>query len=684
MIFMSISPAYFRYLDHFGKTVPVKALLEKPGEPNMRALRHDVDHDLDFALEMSYWENQRGVQSTYYLLHTADYWSDARFLNKCLQIQDFGHEIGLHLNILSEWFTGEVSDVALGLRKLVSHLREGGVELSGISSHGDPLCYGKHFINYWCFSELKPPDPIADESGLSAEGIPLEGEKYQIHYPESHQLFRGDGEVFELWSISMKDLGLEYEAIHVLHDYYYTDSGGGWGRTQDPLDRDLNSRRHQILMHPEYWRGLQKVYFFLSTARSGSKWLANFLEHATPLKARHEFSLNHRYKNGLLMEEKHTADGFPELVERKAKVKDLLLEVRDWIEGFPRDYAEANVYLEPFLPELNEVFPDAILVHLYRNPQDVIRSIINRDWYDTPEENRHPVMDVKNWDNLSQFEKACWYVRKTNESLFRSCKERLIFEQMVTDIDYLLKRLTSLQIPVYPRLADLEYPKKINVAYNYRFPGYEKWPIDKKNIYHSICDPVNVQLGYCNKQGLLSHTQKLLTKLRSIERRIINYFVRFPRRIQSKIILNIDFSENPINLYFGKACQVKIASDGIEILPEGGRHGYFQIGGKSWYKIKKGEGWEARIGFYYRGSLDAEIASDRYCQLYCLMYDEKGRLVTKRNLGRIRLGALPLKFSFKVRGDVKRFNFAVYMSKDKLPDKIKLKFIRLEQLPLPL
>ena len=100
---MSINPVYFSYLNHFDKTVTVRELIDNPITPNMIALRHDVDYDLDLALEMSYWESQRGIRSTYYLLHSAGYWEDTHLVEKCLQFQDFGHEVGLHLNVVSEW-----------------------------------------------------------------------------------------------------------------------------------------------------------------------------------------------------------------------------------------------------------------------------------------------------------------------------------------------------------------------------------------------------------------------------------------------------------------------------------------------------------------------------------------------------------------------------------------------------
>ena len=295
---MSIRQEYFEYLDHLGRTVTLREFFENDQSPDMVALRHDVDHDMDVALEMAYWEAQRGVRSTYYVLHTADYWKEPQFSDKCLQLQDYGHEVGLHVNILTEWMGGGSEAPAEELKKLLTPLRDDGVRIDGVAPHGDRLCYDRQFINYWCFSELRPEHPAVAESGLSAEGIPAESEQYAIAYPASGQLVRPDGKTFDLWSISMNEIGIAYDAVHVRMDSYYTDTGGGWNRSPDPRQRDLGSGRHQVLVHPVHWREPQRAVFFLSTARSGSKWLVNLLDQATPLTARHEFSLNHRFADG--------------------------------------------------------------------------------------------------------------------------------------------------------------------------------------------------------------------------------------------------------------------------------------------------------------------------------------------------------------------------------------------------
>lgn len=63
-------------------------------------LRHDVDFDLQKAAEFAEFEKKIGVQSTYFVLLTADFYnlSSAKSQNAIKTIKECGHEIGLHFD----------------------------------------------------------------------------------------------------------------------------------------------------------------------------------------------------------------------------------------------------------------------------------------------------------------------------------------------------------------------------------------------------------------------------------------------------------------------------------------------------------------------------------------------------------------------------------------------------------
>ena len=679
---MSIKSEYFEYLKHIGHSVTLREFTANSAEPAI-ALRHDVDHDINLAMEMAFWEKEKGCRSTFFLLHTAEYWNAPQFIDKALQIQDFGHEIGLHVNILSEWMRGKVDDVYGELKNILDELRHSGLKIFGISPHGDPLCYQKQFINYWCFSELKPDDPHHTESGLNAEGITAEDGKRCIDYSASHILTREDNRNFPLWSDAMEGLGLAYDAIHTTYDAYYSDSHGKWLHSRDPLHVDLSRGRHQIMIHPEHWRGLQQHFFFLSAARSGSKWLANFLNTATPMEALHEFTLNHRFKEGELIPEKRTGHGFSDLVKEKDEARRLLIESRKWIESLNQDFAETNVYLERFLPVLKEVFPEAVYVHLHRDPKDVVRSILNRNWYEIPIDKKHPDMEVDNWESISQFEKSCWYARITNESLLDFCEHRIIFESMVKDIAYLSNTLLSLGIPVFSRLSKRVFDEIINANLNQKFPEYSQWNDEHRCLYHGIMWPVILELGYENSYGDASYERDLGVWLKKYvhKRRAFRNSLLDGSQKEKEVLgfANIEFKRHQLKHFHSAGCKLRVAENGLTIIPTGRRHAYCVIGDGAWYRLQGDEGWQYNVGTYIRGWLEAVCEGEGFFQLFCLMFDEKGEHIGRRSLGLFRKGDSKLVFSYRPLYETKRFSLAVHMNVKSLPRNIELQRLVVEE-----
>ncbi|MEZ5773317.1 MAG: hypothetical protein R3D33_01005 [Hyphomicrobiaceae bacterium] len=493
---MALDPRYQRYLEHFGPTVPVRDLLADRQAKDVVALRHDVDYDIDVALEAAHWEWKAGRRASYYILHGAAYWDDPRLIDKCLQLEDYGHEVGLHVNLLAEWWSGRIDDVEGGLARLIDRFRSAGIRLTGIAAHGDRLCYEAGFTNYWPFAELRPADPSLTEARVTAEGTPAREADRVIHYPpDGDAITRPDGARFPLWSVKLADHGLDYEASRLPIDHYFSDSGGTWKRSPDPLSVPFDGGRRLVLMHPLYWRGPQRHFYILSTARSGSKWLARFLDEATSLTARHEFALNHRIVDGKPAPEKRTGAGFTDLVADPDTARSLILEARAWSEGLLTDYAEANVYLERFIAQMPKG-EETTFVHLHRDPKAVVRSLVERGWYNVPFDDRHPAIAVDGFEAMTQVEQAAWYVRDTNERIARATALRLPFERMVSDLGFLTDFLAGLGIAVHPRLARAVFYESLNQTRSWNVRPVEEWPAEDIARLARILEPVESDLGY--------------------------------------------------------------------------------------------------------------------------------------------------------------------------------------------
>lgn len=108
------------------------------------ALRHDVDHSIEKAMRFATWEHNRGIRSTYFLLHTAPYWQDWRSLVRVAHMMELmGHEVGIHHDALGEVVREYGADadapdeLACGiLVEAIGRLRSEGLTIRGAAAHG--------------------------------------------------------------------------------------------------------------------------------------------------------------------------------------------------------------------------------------------------------------------------------------------------------------------------------------------------------------------------------------------------------------------------------------------------------------------------------------------------------------------------------------------------------------------
>lgn len=212
---------YGRFLDRLNgrEVVPFREFAFGTGD---LALRHDVDSRLDSALELARLEHERGLRATYFVLHTAPYWSGPDLLLRLRRLQDLGHEVGFH-NDLVTLERVEGADPGEVLRRELDRLRAGGVDVVGTAAHGSPWCHRLGFHNNYVFRGWDEPQP-----GFPNRDVPVQ--------------------------LDPAEFGLEYEAYHVPHDMYFSDSAFVEGRRAHPDDlRLVPGRRTIVLVHPCHW-----------------------------------------------------------------------------------------------------------------------------------------------------------------------------------------------------------------------------------------------------------------------------------------------------------------------------------------------------------------------------------------------------------------------------------------------
>jgi hypothetical protein len=646
------------------------------------ALRHDVDYSLDLAIECAAIEREMNCRSTFYVLPTAEYWQEPNLVEKCLELQGLGHEVGLHINVVTEWMEGRTDDVAGRLGESLRMLRSAGVTITGCAAHGDQACYRKQFSNYWVFQELRPDDPAETETGLSAEGIAPCDPTRSVTYPASGVLTRDDGRRLALWSVSLAELGLDYHAMHVPFDRYYTDSGGRWKRSPDPLKEDLAGLRVQVLMHPIHWRGSRRSVFFLSTARSGSTWLAQRVETATTTCGRHELSLNHRYLEQELQVEKHTDFDVDLFLSDRDYVRSLLHDTKAWRDTLRTDYAEANVYLEQFIPEVLDAFPEAQIIHLQRDLKRVVASLRSRDWYDTPWDRKHYRPPVDDWPLMTPFERACWYVRDVNERLMQATDKRVRLEDVSPSAEAMGRTLRSLGFCVISQLLAKGHDERLNVSRGEALPDARRWGACRQAVFHSICGRTQQAMGYSRPGWLMRCLAKIARQWPAARHALFEGLAR-AFELPPLPVVSVDASTVGRLSVNAGGCAVTCHPDEMSVNCFGGVHAHVVLGGGVWDRARGGEGWPARRWNLYRGTSHVQVFGPGLVELRCLHYDHTGQLVGSRRLGRHSTCRDRTEFAFSLPRGVRRFKLALYANCHAMPERFSFYGLAVVRQSLP-
>jgi hypothetical protein len=212
---------YARFLDRVGNRDVVTMRAFARGEGDL-ALRHDVDSRLESALALARLERERGLRATYFVLHTAPYWRDPSLLPQLRRLQDLGHEIGFHNDLVTLQLV-EGLDAREVLGRELERLRAAGIEVVGAAAHGSPWCHRLGFHNNYVFAGWDEPVP-----GFPSTEVPQK--------------------------LDPAEFGLEYEAYHVPNDVYFSDSTFVEGRRAHPADLRLDAgKRTIVLVHPCHW-----------------------------------------------------------------------------------------------------------------------------------------------------------------------------------------------------------------------------------------------------------------------------------------------------------------------------------------------------------------------------------------------------------------------------------------------
>jgi hypothetical protein len=221
-----------RLTDARFEVVPLRELRGRAADDRVLVgLRHDVDDRLASALELARLEHARSLRATYFVLHGARYYDGPELLPALRELQELGHEVGFHYDLVTLQVVRGVDPRAY-LEQELARLRGAGIDVVGVAAHGSYWGHRLGYKNDYFFRGLDEP---------------------QAGFPNAERV----GEV-ELAKGTLEEFGLAYDASRLGETDYWTDS---WvdasGRRWHPELLDLRSlkpgARAIVLVHPCHW-----------------------------------------------------------------------------------------------------------------------------------------------------------------------------------------------------------------------------------------------------------------------------------------------------------------------------------------------------------------------------------------------------------------------------------------------
>ncbi|UCD37555.1 MAG: hypothetical protein JSW54_12105 [Fidelibacterota bacterium] len=210
------------------------------------AMRHDIDCHPFKALEMAEIENAFGLRSTFYILHSAEYYGTCavapfvRFLAMSCsyrQLADMAGEIGIHNDLVTMMMQYDIEPLTFQLEE-INYYAALDIPIYGSSAHGSAELQDLNLSNRMIYSDFS-------EYGTFDYGK-------KIH---------------EYGRYSLEEFGLVYEAYALDYNRYLSDSGGRWFISEDigpghhgqlkdvilALQSSEPGDRVQVLTHPVWW-----------------------------------------------------------------------------------------------------------------------------------------------------------------------------------------------------------------------------------------------------------------------------------------------------------------------------------------------------------------------------------------------------------------------------------------------
>lgn len=248
-------------------------------------------------------------------------------------------------------------------------------------------------------------------------------------------------------------------------------------------------------------------YFLISTGRTGTRFLANFLNLFEINYAVHEPLPNLLAEGNDFARNRISAEEIKKkyLAGRQIYFKEILKNRQI------KKYIESNNRLYSFIPVIRELYPESKFIHVVRDGRDVVRSGMSRHFYTKQDKTYRISADLipddpyfEKWNNMDQFEKICWWWQKKDSMIFNdtySFEDSILikFEEIFNQRDGYpgIKRILSfLNIENVSDDFIKSKIKKVNETKSFAVDHWKNWDEDKLKKFDTIAGNHMRKLGY--------------------------------------------------------------------------------------------------------------------------------------------------------------------------------------------
>ncbi|MFO7871839.1 MAG: hypothetical protein R6V03_10475 [Kiritimatiellia bacterium] len=246
------------------------------------------------------------------------------------------------------------------------------------------------------------------------------------------------------------------------------------------------------------WLESKRIFFVLACGRSGTQWLANTLNQCEHALVEHEPMPGEAWAYIQAIKRPEAALTYMQ----NFRLKEIYLRAKSPSDG-QQVYGEVNGFLRRHIPALLDTIPGVVLIHLVRNGKNVVRSHVSRRALASD----HPVYQqfrppgradyAEHWNDLSLFERNCWYWTIENRYIRKWIPLYVRFEDIISSFSAFREQLLDplglhMPKPTWQQLVT----RPQNVTNAFSMPPWPDWSLKEKKTFEAICGDEMLRYGY--------------------------------------------------------------------------------------------------------------------------------------------------------------------------------------------